>query len=85
MPISSTKKKTLNGKKKQKALNLAKEKQGKLTYDDLNEVMPEGASAEDIDEMMVMLSGMDIDIVDEFRVDSESQKKQQQREKAISE
>ncbi|MDP0919677.1 RNA polymerase sigma factor region1.1 domain-containing protein, partial [Klebsiella pneumoniae] len=63
------------------ALDLAKEKQGKLTYDDLNEVMPEGASAEDIDEMMVMLSGMDIDIVDEFRVDSESQKKQQQREK----
>ena len=81
MPISSKKKTTLNGQKKQKALDLAKEKQGKLTYDDLNEVMPEGASAEDIDEMMVMLSGMDIDIVDEFRVDSESQKKQQQREK----
>ena len=84
MPISSSKKQTkLDGNRKQKALDLAREKKGKLTYDDLNEVMPEGATAEDIDEMMVMLSGMDIDIVDEFRVDTESQKKQQQREKQL--
>ncbi len=84
MPISSSKKQTkLDGNRKQKALDLARGKKGKLTYDDLNEVMPEGATAEDIDEMMVMLSGMDIDIVDEFRVDTESQKKQQQREKQL--
>ncbi|MGI6459806.1 MAG: RNA polymerase sigma factor RpoD [Candidatus Hydrogenedentales bacterium] len=62
-------------------MDLAKEKKNKLTYDDLNLVLPEGASAEDIDELMVMLGGMDIDIVDEFRVDAESQKKQQLREK----
>ncbi|HNV22241.1 MAG TPA: hypothetical protein PKM22_11350, partial [Candidatus Hydrogenedentes bacterium] len=56
MPISSSKKQTkLDGNRKQKALDLAREKKGKLTYDDLNEVMPEGATAEDIDEMMVVV------------------------------
>jgi RNA polymerase primary sigma factor len=81
MPICSRKQTRLDGDRKQKALDLAKEKKNKLTYDDLNLVLPEGASAEDIDELMVMLGGMDIDIVDEFRVDAESQKKQQLREK----
>ncbi len=83
MPISSKKQTKLDSNHKRQALDLAQEKEGKLTYDDLNEMMPEGASAEDIDEMMVMLSGMDIDIVDEFRVDSETQKKKQQREKQL--
>ena len=81
MPICSRKQTRLDGDRKQKALDLAKEKKNKLTYDDLNLVLPDGASAEDIDELMVMLGGMDIDIVDEFRVDAESQKKQQLREK----
>jgi RNA polymerase primary sigma factor len=83
MPISSKKQTKLDGNGKQKALDLAKGKLNKLTYDDLNLVLPEGATAEDIDEMMAMLSRMDIDIVDEFRVDSESQKKQQQRDKQL--
>ena len=65
---------------KQKALELAKEK-GKLTYDDLNEILPEDASSEDIDELMVTLSGMDIDIADDLRVDSETQQRQKQKEK----
>ncbi|MDX9975679.1 MAG: RNA polymerase sigma factor RpoD [FCB group bacterium] len=69
---------------KEKALALAKEK-GALTFDDLNDILPAGSGNEDIsqdiDELMVMLSGMDIDIVDELRVDAETQQVQQQKEK----
>ncbi|MBX7257869.1 MAG: hypothetical protein K1Y02_16020, partial [Candidatus Hydrogenedentes bacterium] len=65
---------------KARALELAKKK-GKLTYDDLNDILPENATSEDIDEMMVMLSGMDIDIVDDLRVDAETRQIQQQRER----
>ncbi len=66
--------------RKNKALELAKEK-GKLTYDDLLDLLPEDASSEDMDELMVMLSGMDIDIVDDLRVDAETQEANQQKEK----
>ena len=58
---------------KKKAIELAKKKKGKLTYDDLNNLLPaEGGKdiSVEIDEMMVMLSGMDIDIVDDLRVDA---------------
>ncbi len=65
--------------KEEQALALAKEK-GKLTYDDLLDILPEEASWEEMDELMVRLSGMDIQIVDEFRLDSETQQAQQQRE-----
>ncbi|MCC6490865.1 MAG: hypothetical protein IT364_25485, partial [Candidatus Hydrogenedentes bacterium] len=69
---------------KKKALELAKEK-GKLTYDDLNEILPadtgSGDISKDIDEMMVMLSGMDIDVVDDLRVDAETRQVEQQKEK----
>ncbi|MCP4641716.1 MAG: RNA polymerase sigma factor RpoD [bacterium] len=70
----------MSAKDAKKALALAKET-GKLTYDDLNDLLPEGATSEEIDEMMVMLSGMDIDIVDDLRVDSETQQIQQQKAK----
>ncbi len=79
MPISTRKSSKVKESGKQKALKLAQEK-GTLTYDDLNKILPEDASAEDIDEVMVMLGDMDIDIVDEFRVDSESQQRQKERE-----
>jgi RNA polymerase primary sigma factor len=69
---------------KKKALELAKQK-GKLTYDDLNEILPaDGSSGDiskDIDEMMVMLSGMDIDVVDDLRVDAETRQIEKQKEK----
>ena len=65
---------------KKKALELAKEKEGKLTYDDLNEILPEEANADDIDEIMVTLSALDVEIVDEFRLDAETQKKKEQKE-----
>ncbi len=80
MAISTRKKTKVDDKGKKKALELAKEK-GKLTYDDLNDILPEEATSDDIDEMMVMLSGMDIDIVDDLRMDSETQQRKQQKEK----
>ena len=64
---------------KEKAIEIAKER-GKLTYDDLLDILPEDASWEEMDELMVKLSGMDIEIVDEFRLDSETQQAQQQKE-----
>jgi len=79
MPTTTQKPKS-TAKDRQKALSLAKGK-GKVTLDELNDILPQDASVEDIDEMMVMLSGMDIDIVDDMRVDSETQ--QAERQKAI--
>ncbi|MFO7776601.1 MAG: sigma-70 factor domain-containing protein, partial [Candidatus Hydrogenedentota bacterium] len=76
-------KKTSTSKKeegKKKALELAK-KQGKLTYDDLNDILPADATSEDIDELMLTLSGMDIDIVDDLRVDAERQQLNKERER----
>jgi len=64
---------------KEKAIEIAKEK-GKLTYDDLLDILPEDASWEEMDELMVRLSGMNVEIVDEFRVDSETQHAQQQKQ-----
>jgi RNA polymerase primary sigma factor len=83
MPITRKKSAKLDTDVKEKAMELAKAKKGKITYDDLNDIIPEGAasSSESIDEMMVMLSGMDIDVVDDLRVDEESQKLQRQKEK----
>ncbi|GMV95604.1 MAG: RNA polymerase sigma factor SigA [Candidatus Hydrogenedentota bacterium] len=75
---------TMKEEVKLKALELAKQK-GKLTYDDLNEILPtDGSSGDiskDIDEMMVMLSGMDIDVVDDLRVDAETKQIEKQKEK----
>ena len=70
---------------KKKAIELAKKKKGKLTYDDLNNLLPAEGGADisvEIDEMMVMLSGMDIDIVDDLRVDAETKQVQEEKEKA---
>jgi len=50
-------------------IKLAKE-QGYLTYGDLNEVLPENIlSAEELDEIMITLRGMDIEIIDASEVD----------------
>jgi len=78
MPTTTQKPKSK--KDRHDALKLAKGK-GKVTLDELNDILPQDASVEDIDEMMVMLSGMDIDIVDDMRVDTETQ--QAERQKAI--
>jgi RNA polymerase primary sigma factor len=81
MALATKSKTKLSESEKKKAVQLAKTKKGKLTYDDLNKMLPEDASSDDIDEVMVMLSGMDIDIVDDLRVDSETQQLQVQKER----
>jgi RNA polymerase primary sigma factor len=44
---------------------------GKVTYDELEQILPENATAEEIDEVMVALSDTDVEIVDEFKIDAE--------------
>ena len=81
MPVAKQKKsRSMPEAGKQKALEAAKEK-GKLTYDDLNAILPDEATSDDIDEMMVALSNMNVEIVDEFRVDAEVQQVQETKEK----
>ncbi len=79
MPTSTLKTPSTTTRAKKKAIQIAKEK-GALTYDDLNEILPEDANATDIDEVMITLGNMDIDIVDEFRLDSETQQRQKEKE-----
>ena len=79
MAISAKKRVTNTEEVKRKVEDLAKEK-GKVTYDDLNAILPEDTTSDEIDELMVTLGGMDIEIVDEFRVDSESQQALQEKE-----
>jgi len=75
-----TQKKSFNKEEsKRRAMALVKEK-GKLTYDDLNAILPDDANADDIDEVMVALSGINVELVDEFRVDAETQQRQQQKQ-----
>jgi RNA polymerase primary sigma factor len=80
MPVLSPKTKPLTEADKKKALDLAKQK-GKLTYDDLHEILPKDASSEDMDEILVKLGSMNVEIVDEFRVDAETQQAQERKEK----
>ncbi len=80
MPVAKKKGVKMPEAGKQKALEVAREK-GRLTYDDLSAILPEEATSEDIDEMMVALSSMNVEIVDELRVDAEVQQVQQQKEK----
>ena len=65
--------------RKEKALEIAKAK-GKLTYDDLLDILPDDASWEAMDELIVKLGDLNIEIVDAFRMDSETQQAQQQKE-----
>ncbi len=64
---------------KKKALELTKEK-GQLTYDQLLDILPEEASSEEMDDMMAELGSLNIEVVDEFRVDTVTQLQQQQKE-----
>ena len=66
---------------KKKAAALAKEKKGVLTFDDLNDILPAEANAEQIDEVMVSLNKLDVKVVDELRVDAESQKAKKEKER----
>ncbi len=65
----------------ERAIQLAKENSGKLTYDDLNKILPENATTEQIDEVMVALSDVDVEIVDDLRLDAETQKEHEKKQK----
>jgi len=49
-------------------LHLAHEN-GHVTYDDINDVLPEGLSPEDLDELYTKLRGLDVEIVDHAEVE----------------
>jgi RNA polymerase primary sigma factor len=49
-------------------LHLAHEN-GHVTYDDINDVLPDGLSPEDLDELYTKLRGLDIEIVDQAEVE----------------
>jgi len=79
MAIRTKKSSTNKEEIKKQVEGLAKEK-GKVTYDDLNAIIPEETSSEDIDDLMVTLSGMEIEVVDELRVDEATQQIKQEKE-----
>ncbi len=66
---------------KKKALDLAKEQKGTLTYDDLNDLLPSTATADVIDEVMVALSDLDVKIVDDLKIDTVSQEEKKKKER----
>src|SRR5260370_27399720 len=49
-------------------LHLAHEN-GHVTYDDINDVLPEGMSPDDLDELYTKLRGLDVEIVDHAEVE----------------
>lgn len=80
-PKPAAAKKASKQTSKQKAIELAKEKKGKLTFDDLNDILPAEATTDQIDEVMVALNKLDVQIVDDLKLDTETQRKQAQDEK----
>src|SRR5437763_12778128 len=49
-------------------LHLAREN-GHVTYDDINDILPDGLSPEDLDELYTKLRGLDVEIVDHAEVE----------------
>ena len=78
MATSTKSSKTTSGDVRNKALEMTRGK-GRLTYEDVFSLIPEQASVEQMDDLMVELSSLNIQIVDEFRVDRETQQAQQQK------
>lgn len=66
---------------KQKAAKLAKEKKGVLTFDDLNDILPSEATSDQIDEVMVSLNKLNVKVVDDLRLNTETQKAQKLKER----
>jgi len=61
-------------------IKLAKE-QGYLTYGDINDILPENiVSADELDSMMSMLRGMDIEIIDASEVDRFKREAEEEKE-----
>jgi RNA polymerase primary sigma factor len=60
-------------------LHLAQE-HGYLTYDDINDVLPENLSPEDLDSLFTKLRSLDVEIVDQKEVERTTTQKQEQQE-----
>ena len=69
------------GEGKERTLNLAKAQKGTLTLNDLNAVLPAGSTSEQIDEVMVALGDMNVEIVDDLRLNAETQRAQRLEER----
>jgi RNA polymerase primary sigma factor len=54
---------------------------GKLTFDELDELLPEDATPEQIDDVMVALSDTNVELVDEYRIDSEKKAEESRKAK----
>ena len=78
---SSARSGAANGDGKDRALNLAKAKKGKLTLDDLNSALPAGSTSEQIEEVMIALGDMNVDVVDDLRQNAETQRAQRLEER----
>ena len=62
----------------QETLEKAKQS-GSISLDDLEEIMPSDATAEEIDEVMIALSDTNVEIVDEFKIDAKKKEVEQQK------
>src|SRR5712671_1975683 len=63
-------------------IKLAKE-QGYLTYGDVNDILPENIlSSDELDSIMIMLRGMDIEIIDASEVDRFKREAEEEKEAA---
>lgn len=61
-------------------VNLAKE-QGYITYEEINEILPMAFdSAEQIDQVLIYLSGMDIQILNQAEIDKQKERKKEVKE-----
>ena len=65
-----------------KALVHLAHENGYLTYDDINDLLPEGLSPEELDEVLTKLRGMDIEIMDQSEVERNKPAAAEQPEEA---
>lgn len=76
-------KSTFSGQHQQKVdelISIAKE-QGYITYEEINDILPMNFdSAEEIDQVLIYLSGMDIQILNQSEVDKQKERKKEAKE-----
>ncbi len=71
MAVDNKDKKTIMmNERTREAIEKASQKTS-LTYEELDKLLPPDATAEEIDEVMLVLSDTDVQIVDEFKIDAE--------------
>ncbi|HEX72581.1 MAG TPA: RNA polymerase sigma factor RpoD, partial [Candidatus Hydrogenedentes bacterium] len=71
MAVNNKDKNTITANERtQEAIEKASQKTS-LTYEELDKLLPPDATAEEIDEVMLVLSDTDVQIVDEFKIDAE--------------